>query len=241
MDTKFQTSFIPKKPLMPTGGRIKTSHGISFFSIIVILILLVALLGAGVVFSMERYYTNRVTTMAAELQAAEDSLNQGEIAEWVRLDKRIEIGKTLLENHLAVSSFFDLLQQMTLKSIQFRNFSYAVAPGQKVAINMDGLADSFAALALQSDELAKQSKSISNQLFSNIDQDKTSGKINFKFSALVDPMLISYQKTLDTSGIEQDSSVDEVTIVLPETGSTTEQGRALPRSGGNGVATTTKP
>ncbi len=213
MDTKFQTSFIPKKPLVPNGGRIQSTHHLSFFSIIVTLILLVAIAGAGVVFGMERYYTSQIAKMAIKLEAAEESLNQAEIGEWVRLDRRIEAGKELLGNHLAVSSFFDLLEQMTLKSIQFKNFSYSITSGQKVAVTMDGQADSFAALALQSDEFAKQSKQMSNQLFSSIDQDKLTGRISFKFSALIDPSLISYKKVVEG---EPEDGDDTQEIVLPK-------------------------
>lgn len=235
MDTKFQTSFIPKKPLVPAGGRVQTSHHVNFLSIIIVLILATALAGAAAVFATEYYLSNRVASMTNELAAAEASLNQSEISEWVRLDKRIEVGKQLLNNHLAVSVFFDLLQSLTLKTIQFKNFSYAVTSDQKVAVTMDGQADNFAALALQSDELAKQSKSMSNQIFSNIDQDKTTGKITFRFSALIDPSLISYKNLIEGLSTE---GVDAVEPVLPDVGTTTSSDRVLPRTN-NQAATST--
>jgi hypothetical protein len=193
MDTKFQTSFIPKKPLVPTLGP-KSSKHVSFISIIIVFIFLLSLLAAGGVFLYKQFLKSSITQMETKLAAAEAALDPALINEWVRLDKRIESGKELLNVHLALSSFFTLLQEMTLTTVRFKNFSYIVAPGQKIAITMDGEADSFAAVALQSDEFAKQAKYMSNQLFSNINLDPT-GTIIFRFTATIDPQLILYKKS----------------------------------------------
>lgn len=220
MDTKFQTSFIPKKPLVPSIGIGKSGRHVSFFSIIIIFVFLVSLLGATAVFVYEKYLTTRIANMQQSLAQAEASLDPALISEWVRLDKRIESSKEILNVHVALSSFFDILQDMTLKNVQFKNFGYIINSSQKINIAMDGVADSFATVALQSDEFAKKAKSIGSQLFSNIDLDR-SGNVNFRFTATLDPALILYKNTIqnDTSREDQMPS----TIVDPTNTATSTQ------------------
>src|SRR5689334_9707206 len=114
MDTKLQTSFIPKKPLIPgTPGAKQTRHT-SFVTVLLFLVFLVALSGAALVFAYTQYLQSRISTMEKSIQQAEASLDPALINEWVRLDKRIESSKSLLHTHLAISSFFTLLQTATL-------------------------------------------------------------------------------------------------------------------------------
>ncbi len=236
MDTKFQTSFIPKNPLVGSAA-VKRKPHTSLVSIIVILIFVISILGSALVFAYEKFLEKRIASMQDDLKAAEQRLDPGLITEWVRLDKRIESSKDLLHTHLAVSSFFDMLEGMTLKNVYFKNFGYQLTANGRVAIAMDGEADSFASVALQSDEFAKNAKVINNQLFSNIDLTQT-GNVVFRFTATLDPSVISYEKEIMGDG---ETASDEP-AALPDLGSQTPgPARPLPQVGNNQSAPKTQP
>ena len=59
-ETKFQTSFIPKKPLMQEGTGSKT--GMSIFLLISILIFLASIGIAGYVFLENKFLAQQITT-----------------------------------------------------------------------------------------------------------------------------------------------------------------------------------
>jgi hypothetical protein len=235
MDTKLQTSFIPKKPLMPTTGLRHTKH-VSFFSILVILIFIFSILGAGLVFAYQKYLGSRIASMQKSLEAAERSLDANLIGEWVRLDKRVESTKDLLHTHIAFSNFLDLLETMTMRDVYFKNFGYTLTNNGRVAIAMDGEASSFATVALQSDEFAKNSKVMTNQLFSNIDLTQT-GNVVFRFTATLDPSVVSYEKLIMGQGAEG------APAELPAAGAGRTEGttRSLPQVGNQPAATNTRP
>ena len=220
MDTKLQTSFIPKKPIVTMGGIQRERH-FNFLSLIIFMIFMVAAVGAVGVFSYEKYLNAEIANMTAKLKAAQDSLDPSLISGWVRLDKRIESGKEILNLHLALSSFFDLLQKMTLKTVQFKNFNYTIGNGQKISISMNGQADSFAAVALQSDEFAKSSKYITNQLFSNVNIDKETGQVVFQFTATLDPSIISYAKSITSDSSVETTPLDTTTDTETKSTATT--------------------
>jgi hypothetical protein len=91
-----------------------------------------------------------------------------------------------------MSQFFDLLEQATLKSVRFKDFRYNASGDGRSSIALSGEADSFAAVALQSDAFG-QSRFIREPIFSNLDLDNK-GNVIFDFSAFVDPSLISYTR-----------------------------------------------
>lgn len=252
MDTKFQTSFIPKKPL--NGAAVtKSVSGTSFFTVIAVVIFVLTALGAIGVFAYEQYLTSSINSMSTSLAAAQNSLNLSGVAQWVRLDKRIESAKTLLSTHLALSAFFDELSTMTLRNIRFKNFGYSYSSGGKIQISMDGSADSFATVALQSDEFAKNTAELGNQLFSNLDLSPDGG-VTFRFSATLNPASVSYTSLISPnapSGTQPsvqnttNQNISDQIIVPPTESATTTPATTTTtpatKPAGKATASTTKP
>ena len=96
-----------------------------------------------------------------------------------------------MHNHLAPSSIFAFLSQETLQKVRFTSFTYTVGSADKgPTIALQGIADSFATVALQSDQLGS-SKVLKDVIFSDITIE-TNGGVGFSVAASLDPSFILY-------------------------------------------------
>ena len=193
MDTKFQSSFIPKKPLVPTG-RPEEHRSINFFFLICFVVFLVVFAGALYVFIATQVLNSSIAQNERTLAAARQAFDPSLIDTLTKLDTRFSTGKTLLNNHIAVSPFFGILGEMTLKSVRFQSFEYALISNDKVNVTMKGEGESFSSIALQSDVFGK-SKFFKNPIISNLAVGQN-GNVTFDFSASVDPGLVLYKNSI---------------------------------------------
>lgn len=192
MEGKFQTSFIPKKTLA-TATPTRTHSSVSLFMSAAIIVFVLSVLGAGGVFVYERLLRTQIDGMNAQLEEAQKALRPNDIIAWKELDYRIRSLKSILSSHAATSLLFDFLQQETLQRVRFQNFSYKDELGLRKLL-MTGQADAYATVALQAEELGKN-KYLQESLFEGLNLDEQ-GKVTFKFSASIDPALLSYPNTL---------------------------------------------
>jgi len=211
MDTKFQTSFIPKRPVVAGGNMAAAlSQPTNIISVICKIIFVLALLGAGGVFAYEYYLNNRIQAMGNELEIARASFDNKLFDQFMRLDAKLNSAEQLLGRHVAPSLLFEALQNMTVKNIQFREFDYKLPDlNGLVFVSMRGTATSFNAIALQSEVFA-QNKFIKNASFSDITLDDK-GSVVFNVQIQVDHELVAY-KNHDSSlsfmyGMRDNSSI----------------------------------
>lgn len=188
MEPKFQTSFIPKKPVTTAPRRQKISSGL--FSLIALILFLAALSLSVGVFLYQQYLVQSIERKSASLERAKAAFEPALIKEMSRLDLRMDSAQEILDKHTALSAFFELLEDTTLKSVQFEDFSYLVGVEGEIRISMVGRALSFAAVALQSDSFG-DSIFIREPIFSGLNLDEK-GNVVFVFNAVLDASLISY-------------------------------------------------
>ena len=193
MDTKFQTSFIPKKALTETTSRPRP-ESVSVFFIIGFIVFILSLASAGGGFAYKKILIGSITDMNQRLAEAKNSFESDFIEKMNRLSKRIEAGNKLLATHTVVSTVFDLLENQTLATIKFNNFTYDLRDNGTSFISLTGEAVNFSSIALQSD-IFGQEKYIKSPVFSDLNSDQR-GIVVFKFNASLDPNLISYKKNL---------------------------------------------
>lgn len=194
MEPKFRTSFIPRQAMVPVKGATRGGGGNILFLITFILFLAAVALSAGVFF-YQQFLEQSIESKRAQLDRAREAFEPALIEELSRLDLRIDSARTLLDQHVVQSELFVFLEQNTLRSVQFEDFNYSVAPDGRVSLTMRGRARSFGAVALQSDVFGK-SRFIRDPIFSDLNLDQV-GNVIFKFSAFVDPTLISYRAALE--------------------------------------------
>lgn len=197
MDTNFQTSFIPKKPLAEERTPIVPST--SIFSFIATLVFFAALASAAGMYFYEAGLNKSINGAKTSLSSARDSFEPALITKLKTLDRRLTNANTLLDNHIAVTPIFTALSTSTLKTVQFTKFSYTTAADKTapILIRMSGKARDYSSIALQSDQLAKN-KHIRNPIFSNLNLDSTSGMVAFELVFSVSPDLVRFTNNVST-------------------------------------------
>ncbi|MEK7575213.1 MAG: hypothetical protein AAB511_03215 [Patescibacteria group bacterium] len=193
MDTKFQTSFIPKKAINQEITRSR-SESVSIFLLISVILFILSLAVAGGVFAYKKVLIGRIDKMNITLSQAKNSFEPDSIRKWNRLSHRIESTDKILNSHTIVSPVFDLLENATLSTVKFETFSYELKDTGSATLLMTGKADSFDSIALQSD-IFGQEKYIKNPVFSDLNPDQRGAKV-FKFNSSLDPTLISYKNNM---------------------------------------------
>ncbi len=195
MDPRFQSSFIPKKPIVSAGTRAPST--INLFSLLATVIFIVAIaLSVGVYF-YRGVLEKQIASSAASLDRARAAFEPDTINQIIRLDTRIETGKSLLKSHVAVTPLFDFLSAATLKSVRFRDFNFSYLAPDKIGVTMKGQAASYAAVALESD-LLNSKKQLKNTILSDMALD-AQGTVTFGVSTTIDPSLLSYAPTVTSA------------------------------------------
>ncbi len=194
MDQNFQTSFIPKKPIMEE--RASASRPSVFFLIASIFILFIVLLGTGGIYFYKVSLNKQLTSMETSLSNDENNFEPSKINKLQVLDKRLNVATQLLANHIAISPIFSALEQVTMHTVRFTKFSYDSGTDQSgnVDIQMSGIAIGYRSLALQSDLLASN-KNFINPVFSNLTLDN-SGNVIFDLDFSVPASFVNYKQTL---------------------------------------------
>ena len=207
MEVKMQTSFIPKKPIIESRNE---GSGISLFLLLSIIVFIVALALGGGVWLWQSSLANEITKDKADLQAAKDSYEENTINPLIRLNDRIEESKKLLDNHIAVSPVFAMLEKYTYKNIRYKTMKFSYAGKDKIKIDLSGVASTYDALSAQSDIFGGDSlrEVISQPVVSDFNPNQD-GSISFNFTAVINSSLISYENKL--SPISTDEINNDVT------------------------------
>lgn len=196
MNNEFQTTFIPKKPVgesvqpkQPT--RRNPSVGI-FTMVATLLFILSIVAGAGIYFYSKLLATN-IDAMKETLVAAEDRIEQGFIVELQDLDKRLRNANQLLSQHIALSPFFRLLEEDTLKSIQYDSFAFSFQEGRPVA-TITGQAREYRTIAEQSINFG-ENPLIQTHVFSNFALTQDSN-VSFNLKVVPDDDLYFFERSI---------------------------------------------
>ncbi|MES2223935.1 MAG: hypothetical protein V4469_03305 [Patescibacteria group bacterium] len=218
METKFQTSFIPKTSLEPVASN--TVHKpLGFFSFLSSIIFFITVLVAGGVFGWQKYLDNSKTQIKSDLEKNVKSFEPQTLDEYVRLNSRIDSAKALLAKHVAVSYIFDFLQEQTIQSVQFDDFKYEIGTDGAATLSMNGRAKSYNAVAYQAEVFGKE-RSLQTPLFSNLDLD-TFGNVIFNFTTKIDPGFITYTRKADTTAAPSIDSIENLPSSSPSSASAT--------------------
>ena len=205
METKFQTSFIPKKPLSaaPTG---EARHSISLFLTISIIVFVISIGAAIFAYAWQDVLNSEQNQYKDTLAKDQDQFNTSLINTLTQANTKINIAKSLIQNHLAVSEIFNIIGQLTIASVEWKSFTFTApaASGSSagggtdndISISMQGETDSYYSVAYQSDVFGQSSefgtnKVIKNPVLSNLSVG-SDGKVDFSFTAMVDPSELSY-------------------------------------------------
>jgi hypothetical protein len=196
MEPNFQTSFIPKKPMIEE--RAVAPRPIGFLTVTSLFILIALLVAAGGLYFYKGMVSSNITKMKESLKAAESRYEPAKIIELQVLDKRLRASNEILAAHASITPIFELLQKVTMKTVRYTKFSYSTSSSgdQKVLISLSGTAVGYKSIALQSD-IFTENKQMIDPLFSNLVLDDK-GNVMFDLEFSVDPSFIDYKQNILT-------------------------------------------
>ena len=224
METKFQTSFIPKKPINITSSHLGVRRPRSLLSIVAMIIFILTLLAVGGLFGYSKLLVKQNEGLKVLVQnELEANFNPAFVSELTNLNSRIETSEELLPKHVSLSFFLKSLGSLTVKNIQFTDFNYSGSPGGTVTVTMKGRGTSYSAIVSQYSIFTKE-KSFINPSFSDFSLDDKGGVV-FNFKTTLSPTAVSYKNTLQINTADTvSSSLDAPFVFLPDNiASTTNQ------------------
>jgi hypothetical protein len=198
MDQNFQTSFIPKKPIVEERAATTSSQPVSILLIASLFIFFVVLLGTGGLYFYKISVTKNLASLQNSLTLAQNNFEPSEITQLQLLNKRLQSATEILSNHIAITPIFVALEQVTMHTVRFTKFSYDLGKdeGANVDIKMSGMAVDYRSVALQSDLLG-QNKNFINPVFSNLTLD-SSGDVLFDLDFSVPASFVNYKQSILT-------------------------------------------
>ncbi len=194
MEQNFQTSFIPKKPIVPE--RSVAPQPVGILLVLALFALFTVVLATGGIYFYKEVTKKKIDSMKDNLELAQNRFEPAKLAELQVLDQRLRAGGEVLANHTAVTPFFDALEAMTMKTVRFTSLSYTAGEsmGMPSVVQMTGEAAGYRSIALQSDLFA-QNKNFIDPVFSNLTLDPN-GNVLFDLAFSVDASFLRYQQTL---------------------------------------------
>ena len=200
---------------MPVGGLNTPTprrHTSSLFMTLAVFLFIASLASAGGMYFWKSVLLSSQEGYKIQLAEREKQFNADLIEELKRQNVKIDLAKGLLKNHMAMSQIFDIVGRLTIESVRFLSMdvSSGVEPGEGVKVSMKGYGTSFSAVAFQSDVLGQLEeyglrKIVKNPILSDPALDGN-GTVSFGFSATIDPVNLSYEKSI-APATEDESSV----------------------------------
>ncbi len=200
MENRFQTSFIPKRPIVSGGGEfVRQKNPPSFFMIIGVAIFVIALALFGGLYFYKKSLTAGNEEKKQKVEQAIKNFDPELTRELTILKTRIDSSKRLLSKHVSFSTLLGDLEENTARAIRFTDLTFAVALDpmtneEKMSLSLKGESQAYRSIAFQSDVFSKN-KIFRSAIFSDINLNEK-GLIVFSVKADVNPTPILYKETV---------------------------------------------
>jgi len=215
MDPKFQTSFIPRRPMMPGGmAAAQKKSSFNLFGVVSGVVFFITLALSAGSFAYEKILMNENEQKKSEIKAEISNFDPELVSELTTLKARLDTAVELLRNHIALTEFFTMLEENTVSTIEFSSFSFRGNTKGDLEIELKGMSPSFNDLVLQSDTFLAESD-LKDVRFSGFNVDDE-GDVAFTVSATLDPRLVSYEKVV--SGLAVSAPSAESSSQTPSSG-----------------------
>lgn len=148
-----RSSFTPEASAIPM--QVKKRRRVQVFSLLTTFLLVASLSGVGGVYAYTGYVKKQLESEKEKLGQINKSENNKKIEEIRIYNQRLNVAHSILDNHIAASKIFGLLEDATKQTVQFEKLEYAYDPGYEAQIKLSGKTREFESLALQKMQLLK--------------------------------------------------------------------------------------
>lgn len=212
------TSFIPQRPIggdksAPRGAR--KIYVLAYLSYVLFFGSIIAAAGVFFIqFSLDRQLEARQATLAA----AKTQFNQADIESIRDLEKRMNIAKERLNNHVSVLSIFEALEASAIPSIFFNSFTYQRQGDDFPLVTFSGDSSQFGNVLFQREAFDSNQvlagatfKEVTMQTLVSEDNPIDRNElVKFTLEKEVDTTLIGYTPRQDVPAPQQDASGEEL-------------------------------
>ena len=188
-----QTNKFISAPSKPKSS--EASGGLADILMIVSIVMMASSLAiAAGMYIYASYNASAVESAKRNLTRTSERFQDVTITDFQTLGRQLLAADNVLQNHIAVSEIFKALEESTLKSVQYKNFSYTLNPDNTIDVQLDGTALTMNAVAWQSKVLANQKHIFKNPVFSNLNLDN--GRPEFSVSMQINPDVVKFQNVV---------------------------------------------
>jgi len=202
MESKITSSFIPTDTVRnsPSGPSYNRSAGFDLLLLGGIILFIASVALAIGVFLYLQFVQASLGSKSEQLQRAQEAFEPALIAELTRLDDRMIAAETILQQHIAPSELFRILEDLTLETISLSSLNFQANSGSSMEMTLVGVARSVNSIALQADLYGKH-VAITSPIFSNINRDESG--VFFDVSATLNPNSLRYHNILSARSAPQ--------------------------------------
>ncbi len=220
MDKSFETSFMPKQPLLRVEGVSRRREPVNLAMVMALIVFFVTLAVSGGIYFYKLQVDKRVVARAMELEAAEKLLDIDEIELYKRIDTRIDTAKSLLENHTVFTVVLNLLEESSAQNIGLTSLSYS-KDKQTFVLTLSAQATSYGAVYFQANAWRSMAPLVTDVKVESLTLDDTSGIVSFAGRLVVDAGLTKYGRLLESERMVRERAAAAVPVTPPSTGAIT--------------------
>jgi len=218
METKFQTSFIPKKPLSTVGVQgvntgvpmhLRPSKTGSWLFNSAVFLFIVSLGIAAVLYSWKIVLLNNQNSYKQQLADLQKQFNTTLIQQLEVANMKIDDAKKILSTHIALSNIFDVIAKTTAANTRLLSMdvttplstgtgSSASQNSSDINLTFSGSGTNLSAVAFQEQVLSELDKYGQNGIVKNpiisSPTVETDGSVSFSLVETIDPSNVIYMK-----------------------------------------------
>ena len=195
IDTSLKTSFVQKNPAQQAGksgilgSAPKNKKGTPFIFYIGLFIFLIGALFSGGVYAFQYLVARDVAELESTLAQVQQVVDVTSLEQIENTDQQLRLAEGIFTQHKVSAPIFRFLEANTIPGVRYSDFTYTGSSG---AIQMNGEAESYEAIAQQSNILSS-SDLVSDHIFSGFTLSEF-GRVSFSLEVTPVNSLTQYIK-----------------------------------------------
>jgi hypothetical protein len=206
MEPKFQTSFIPKTPIVSGGSSFTNTPPMSLnlLTTFVVSFFIISILVSGGVFGFTYYLKSQIESLNITLREAKSAFDSPQDKNILLISDQLKSIKALLTEHKVISPLFQVLEKETLPTVKWSSFMFTRDAKGAVSAVIKGEAQSYASLAQQS-KILLDSQAFKGVSFDNLTLSNT-GTVETTIKVIINPDIIKYTSKLESLSVADSTS-----------------------------------
>ncbi len=206
MEPKFQTSFIPKTPIVSGGSSFTNTSPMSLnlLATFVVSFFIISILVSGGVFGFTYYLKSQIESLNITLREAKSAFDSPQDKNILLISDQLKSIKALLTEHKVISPLFQVLEKETLPTVKWSSFMFTRDAKGAVSAVIKGEAQSYASLAQQS-KILLDSQAFKGVSFDNLTLSNT-GTVETTIKVIINPDIIKYTSKLESLSVADSTS-----------------------------------